>query len=238
MKFCIRCGSSTGDGQIFGVCRAPADEAAHPAPAGEYAPAGNLPAFHYTYSVLVLGLLKRERQVAVPFSYINGTLMEVRSYADAARPVHLKLWAERNDPRSGSRGPIVSRESMPSVKSIGRLRLGSGAELSFVLAQAALRAQPGSRITLIFPVAIERALDPVCDHDAIAAVYHAVHDFTWSTANPEIYAIRSRLPGDQVEAFGNSLASYLNGLCRRCLRLSVNIPKSGGHTISPPDSRN
>jgi hypothetical protein len=194
-------------------------EVAHQAPTVEYAPAGNLPALHYNYSVLVLGLSEREQRLAVPFSYINGTLLEVRSYKDGAHPVHLKLWAEQDDLRSGSRGPIVRRESLPSVKSVGRLRLGSGAERPFLLAQARLRAQPGSRFTLIFPVAIERALNPVYDCEAAAAVDHAAHDFTWSTADPEIHAIRSRLPEDQVEAFGNSLANYLNGLCRRCLRL-------------------
>jgi hypothetical protein len=162
--------------------------------------------------------------------------LEVRSYEDTAHPVHLKLWAEQDDPRSGSRGPIIGRGTLPSVRSIGRLKLASGAERPFLLPQATLRAQPGSRITLIFPVPIERAMNPIYDYSALAAVDHAAHDFTWSTANPEIHAIRSRLPEDQVEAFGNSLASHLNGLCRRCFRLFGQHPLERRY-FTLPDSR-
>jgi hypothetical protein len=64
-----------------------------------------------------------------------------------------------------------------------------------------------------------RALNPLYDQAAIAAVDYAANDYTWSTTNPEIRAIRSQLWEDQDDAFTDSLGSYLNGLCRRCLRL-------------------
>lgn len=218
MKFCTRCGSRMIDQGVCGFCGRPGYKATLEAPAAEYAPAGNLPPFNYVYRAPLLGLLERERRVVVPFSYINGILLEVRTHEDAAHPVHFRLWSQRDDPRSGPRDPIVGRESQPSIRTIVRLRLGSGAERSFVLSQAKLRTRPGSPVTLIFPVPIERAANPLYDYAAIAAVDYATNDFTWSTANPEIHAIRSRLPHDQVEPFGDSLANHLNGLCRRCLR--------------------
>jgi hypothetical protein len=108
---------------------------------------------------------------------------------------------------------------MVSIRSIVRLKLGSGVERSFVLTQVRLRAKVGSRITLIFPAPIERALNPVYDYAAIAAVDYLANDYTWSTTHPEIHTIRTRLPEDQSESFADSLATYLDGLCRRCLRL-------------------
>ncbi|SRR5579875_658411 len=218
MKFCTRCGSRIVDQGICGVCGRPPYRAWRQAPTAEYAPAGNLPPFNYIYSVPLLGLLERERRVVVPFSYINGILLEVRSYEDAAHPIHFKLWSQRDDPCSGPRGPIVGAESQPYLRTIVRLRLADGAKRSFVLSQAKLRSRPGSQITLIFPAPIERAAHPLYDYAAIAAVDYATHDFAWSTAHPEIDALRSRLPEDQIEPFGNSLANHLNGLCRRCLR--------------------
>src|SRR5216683_3353187 len=70
---------------------------------------------------LVVGLIERQQKVSVPFGYINGTLLEVRSYEDAAHPVHTQLWSQHDDPRSGPRDPIVGEESQPSIRSIVRL---------------------------------------------------------------------------------------------------------------------
>jgi hypothetical protein len=213
MKFCTRCGSRMINQGICGVCGRPGYRATLEAPAAEYAPAGNLPAFNYVYRVPLPGPLERERRVVVPFSYINGILLELRSYEDAAHPVRFRVWSQPDDPRSGPRDPIVGRRSQPSIRTIVRLRLGSGAERSFVLSQAKLRSRPESRITLIFPAPIERAAHPLYDYAAIAAVDHAARDFAWSTAHPEIDALRSRLPKKQIEPFGDALASCLNGLC-------------------------
>jgi hypothetical protein len=219
MNFCTRCGSRMAGEEICRVCGARAYRAERRPPAVEYPPAGDLPQFTFRYNVALLGLVERERQVSVPFSYINGSLLDVRTHEDAAHAVHMKLWQQQDDPGSGPRGPIVGRESQPSIKNIVRLRLGSGAERSFVLTQVRLRTKVGSRVTLIFPVSIERAINPVYDYAAIAAVEYTANHFTWSTTHPELHAIRSRLPEDQAEPFADSLAGYLNGLCRRCLRL-------------------
>ncbi|SRR5579875_730764 len=225
MKFCTRCGLRMIDQSNCRVCGKPGYRATLEAPAAEYAPAGDLPPFKYVYRVPLLGPLERERRVVIPFSYINGTLIETSSHEDAAHPVCFRVWSQRDDPRFGPRDPIVGRESQPSIRTIVRLRLGSGAERSFVLSQAKLRTRSESRITLIFPVAVERALNPLYDYAAIAAVDHAAHDFAWSTAHPEIDALRSRLPEDQIEPFGDALANHLNGLCPRCLRLFAQYRK-------------
>jgi|SRR5579885_318457 len=225
MKFCTRCGLRMIDQSNCRVCGRPAYRAWRQARAAEYAPAGNLPPFDYVYRAPLLGPLERERRVVVPFSYINGILIEVRTHEDAAHPICFRVWSQRDDPRSGPRDPIVGRESQPSIRTTVRLRLGSGAERSFVLSQAKLRTRPESRITLIFPAPIERAAHSLYDYAAIAAVDHAPHDFAWSTAHPEIDALRSRLPEEQIEPFGNSLANHLNGLCRRCLRLFAQYRK-------------
>ncbi|MBE3602540.1 hypothetical protein IMX07_02755 [bacterium] len=219
MKFCTRCGSRMLDQSHCRVCGKPGYKATLEAPAAEYAPAGNLPPFKYVYRVPLLGPLERERRIVVPFSYINGTLIETSSHEDAAHPICFRVWSQQDDPRSGPRDPIVGRRSQPSIRSMVRLRLGSGVERSFVLSQAKLRSRPESRITLIFPAPIERAAHPLHDYAAIAAVDHAAHDFAWSTAHPEIDALRSRLPEEQIEPFADALANHLNGLCRRCLRL-------------------
>lgn len=220
MNFCTRCGSRMAGPEICRVCGArPFRAEPSCSPAVEYPPAGDLPEFTFRYNIALLGLVERERQVSVPFSYINGLLVDVRTHEDPVHEVHMKLWQQQDDPKSGPRGPIVGRESQPSIRNIVRLRLGSGAERSFVLTQVRLRATAGSRVTLIFPVSIARAVNPVYDYAAIAAVEYAANHFTWTTTHPEIYAIRSRLPEGQAEPFGESLANYLNGVCRRCLRL-------------------
>jgi hypothetical protein len=48
---------------------------------------------------------------------------------------------------------------------------------------------------------------------------YGANDYTSSTTHPEIHAIRLRLVEKQSESFADSLASCLEGLCRRCLRL-------------------
>jgi hypothetical protein len=218
MKFCTRCGSRIIDQQICGFCGSPAFRPASP-PAVEYPAAGELRTFTFKYGVHLLGLIERQRSLSVPFSYVNGTLLEIRSHQDPAHSVHIKIWSEKDAPRLGPCDPIVGKETQPIIRSIVRLRLGSGVERSLVLSQVRPQARRGNSIGLIFPAPVVRALNPLYDHAAIAAVDYAANSYTWSTTHPEIHAIRSRLPEDQDNAFTDSLASYLNGLCRRCLRL-------------------
>jgi len=225
MKFCTKCGSRMIDQSHCRVCGRPSYRATLEPPAAEYPPAGDLPPFNYVYRAPLLGPLERERRIVVPFSYINGTLIETSSYEDAAHPVCFRVWSQRDDPRSGPRDPIVGRRSQPSIRTIVRLRIANGAERSFVLSQAKLRTRPESRTTLIFPAPSERAANPLYDYAASAAVDHAAHDFAWSTAHPELDALCSRLPEKQIEPFGDALANHLNGLCRRCLRLFAQYRK-------------
>jgi hypothetical protein len=207
------------DRELCRVCGGGAFVPSYRSPVGEYPPTGGLPTFTFTYPTALLGFIGRERKVSVPFSYVNGALLEIRTHEDPAHSVHTQLWCQHDDPVSGPRDPIVGRELQPSIRNVLRLKLGSGAERSFVLTQVRLRAKAGSRITLIFPTPIECAINPVYDYAAIAAVDYAANDYTWSTTHPEIRAIRLRLPEDQSERFADSLANYLDGLCRRCLRM-------------------
>jgi hypothetical protein len=218
MKFCTRCGSRIIDQQICGSCGSPAFRSAS-RPAVEYPAAGDLRPFTFKYKVHLLGLIERERFLSVAFSYVNGTLLEIRTYQDAAHSAHIKIWSEKDDPRLGPCDPIVGKETQPIIRSIVRLRLGRNVERSFVLSQVRPQANRGNSIGMIFPAPVVRALNPLYDHAAIAAIDYAANNYTWSTTHPEIHAIRSRLPEDQDDAFTDSLASYVNGLCRRCLRL-------------------
>lgn len=218
MRFCTRCGSRIIDQQICGSCGSPAFRHAS-RPGVEYPAAGDLRPFTFKYKVHLFGLIERQRSLSVSFSYVNGTLLEIRTQRDAAHSAHIKIWSEKDDPRLGPCDPIVGKETQPIIRSIVRLRLGSGVERSFVLSQVRPRFQRGNRIGLIFPAPVVRALNPLYEHAAIAAVDYAANSDTWSTTHPEIHAIRSQLPEDQDDAFTDSLASYLNGLCRRCLRL-------------------
>ena len=64
-------------------------------PAAEYPPAGELRSFTFKYEVHILGLIERQRFLSVPFSYVNGTLLEIRTPdesgpTDAATPVRPK----------------------------------------------------------------------------------------------------------------------------------------------------
>jgi len=191
-----------------------------PSRTAEHPPAGDLPPFVFSDNErTLLGLVERRREARVAFSYINGTLLEFRTHADAEHAVHIQLWSQPDDPQSWPRPPIVGKESQPSLRSIVKLKLGSGAERSFVLSQVRLGAKAGNRISLIFPISVERALNPIYDYAAIAAVDYAAADYTWSTSHPEIHALRDRLSADQDGPFADALSSYLNGLCRRCLRL-------------------
>jgi len=218
MRFCTRCGSWIIDQQICGSCGSPAFRPAS-RPAVEYPAAGDLRPFTFKYRVRLLGLIERQRSLNVPFSYVNGTLLEIRTHQDAAYSAYIKIWSEKDDPRLGPCDPIIGKETQPIIRSIVRLRLGSGVERSFVLSQVRPQARRGNSIGLIFPASVVRALNPLYDHAAIAAVDYAANSYTWSTTHPEIHAIRSQLPEDQDDAFTDSFASYLNGLCRRCLRL-------------------
>jgi hypothetical protein len=220
MKFCTRCGSPLNERIHCSKCGARAYNASHQRFHPEFLPAGDLPPFLFRYSEPVfLTLAERERQMNVAFSYVTGTLVGLRAFNDPTQTVHMRLWSQQDDPRVGPRGPIVGHEKQPSIRNIVHLRLASGEVRSFVLTQVRFRANAGDRITLIFPVSIERASNSVYDYAAIAAVDYTTHDLTWSTTHPQIYAIRSRLPEEQAERFADSLASYLDGLCRRCLRL-------------------
>lgn len=105
MKFCTRCGSRMIDQLNCRVCGQLGYKAALQASGAEYASAGALPPFNYVYRAPLLGPLERERRVVVPFSYINGILLEVRTHEDAAHPIHFKLWSQRDDPCSGPRDP-------------------------------------------------------------------------------------------------------------------------------------
>jgi hypothetical protein len=220
MKFCTRCGLRLVDRESCPRCGVRRDVAVYPSRTSEHPPAGDLPPFVFAYNKrTLLGLVERNREARVAFSYINGALLEIGSHEDAEHAVHIRLWSQPDDPQSGPRPPIVRKESQPSLRSIVKLKLGSGTERSFVLSQVQLGARAGNRITLIFPISIERALNPIYDYAAIAAVDFAANDYTWSTTHPEIHALRDRLPADQDEPFADALSSYLNGLCRRCLRL-------------------
>lgn len=220
MKFCTRCGLLLVDRRSCPRCGARQDAAVDSSRIAEHPPAVDLPPLVFAYTErTLLGLVERKREARVAFSYINGTLLEVRTHEDPSHAVHINLWSQPDDPRSGPRPSFVGKESRPSLRSIVKLKLGSGAERSFVVTQVRLGAKAGNRITLIFPIAVERALNPIYDYAAIAAVDYPANDYTWSTTHPEIHAFRDRLPADQDAPFADALASYLDGLCRRCLRL-------------------
>jgi hypothetical protein len=90
MKFRTLCGSRMIDRQICGFCASPAFRAAT-RPAVEYPAAADLRSFTFIHRVSLLGLVQRERSLSVPFSYVNGTLLEIRTYQDAASSVHIKV---------------------------------------------------------------------------------------------------------------------------------------------------
>ena len=77
----------------------------------------------------------------------------------------------------------------------------------------------GKRITLIFPVVTVRALNPIYDYAALAAVNYDTGEQAWSTAHPEVHQVWEAVPAEQSKRFSDALANHLEGLCRRCLRM-------------------
>jgi hypothetical protein len=219
MNFCTRCGSRLNAREVCRVCSAVAYKAAHRLPVTEYPPAGHLPSFRFSYKAALLGLFERERFLTISFSYVNGALLKIRTYKDQEPAVHLEIWSQKDDPRLATSDPITGKQSQPPIRNIVRLKLGSGAERSFVLSQVRPQVKAANRVGLIFPAPVERAFSPTDDYAAIALVDYAANDCTWSTIHPDIHAIRSQLAETQDACFTDSLAIFLNGLCRRCLRL-------------------
>lgn len=220
MTYCTRCGSRLVDRQTCARCGARRYSALRSAPTEEHPPAGDLPALDFAYTErTLLSLVERQRQVRVPFSYISGTVVDIQTHEDTSHPLRIGAWSQEDDPATGPQSPIVGHESQPSRSNVVRLKLGSGAERSFVLKQVRFAASAGDRITLIFPVVAARALNSLYDYAAIGAVNHRTGDEKWSTAHPEIHQVRDQLPSSESTRFLSSVANHLDGLCRRCLRL-------------------
>ena len=131
----------------------------------------------------------------------------------------MTLWSQPDDPIKGPQVPIIVRERQPRIRTVVGLKLGSGAERSIVLAQVKFAPARGSRITLIFPVVAVRALNPIYDYAALAAVNYDTGEQAWSTAHPEVHRLWESAPAQQSKRFGDALANHLEGLCRRYLRL-------------------
>jgi hypothetical protein len=220
MTYCTRCGSRLVDGQTCLGCGARRYSARRSAPTEEHPPAGDLPAFVFAYAErTLLNLVERQRQVRVPFSYISGTVSDIQTHEDAGHPFRIGVWSQEDDPATGPQSSIVGHEWQPSRHNVISLRLGSGAERSFVLKQVRFAARAGDRITRIFPVAATRMLNPFYDYAAIGAVNYGTSDQRWSTAHAEIHQVRERLPSSESKRFLAGLANHLDGLCLRCLRL-------------------
>src|SRR5260370_9613849 len=126
MRFSRRGVSGVNERKIGGTCGGVGYKPAHRLPVAEYPPVGDLPTFTSTYKIPLVGLIERQQKVSVPFGYINGTLLEVRSYEDAAHPVHTQLWSQHDDPLSAPCDPIVGKASQPSIRSIVPLLLAIG----------------------------------------------------------------------------------------------------------------
>ena len=220
MSFCTRCGSRLVDRESCPSCGVRRYAALDSARTAEHPPAGDLPALVFAYAErTLLNLVERQRQARVPFSYISGTLIDIQTHEDTSHPLRMGAWSQEDDPATGPRSPIVGHEWQPSRHNVIRLKLGSGAERSFVLRQVRFAARVGDRITLIFPVAATRALNPIYDYAAIGAVNYRTGDERWSTVHVEIHHMRDQLPPAESKRFLAGLASHLDGLCRRCLRL-------------------
>jgi len=220
MSFCTRCGSHLVDRETCLGCGARRYSALRPAPTEEHPPAGDLPAFVFAYAERTfLNLVERQRQVRVPFTYMSGTVIDIHTHEDTSHPLKIGVWSQEDDPATGPRSPIVGHEWQPSRHNMIRLKLGSGAERSFVLRQVRFAARAGDRITLIFPVAATRMLNPIYDYAAIGAVNYKTGDERWSTAHAEIHQVRDQIPSSESKRFLAGVANHLDGLCRRCLRL-------------------
>jgi len=238
MNFCTRCGSRLVDRESCLRCGARRYSARRSAPTEEHPPAGDFPPFVFGYTErTLLNLVERQRQVRVPFSYVSGTVIDIQTHEDTGHLARMGIWSKEDNPAVGPQSPIVGHEWQPSRHNVIRLRLGSGAERSFVLRQVRFAARAGDRITLIFPVVAARALNSIYDYAAIGAVNHRTGDERWSTAHPEIHQVRDQLPSSESTRFLSGVANHLDGLCRRCLRLFnpyrrnvIRKPSSAAHS--------
>ena len=220
MTLCTLCGSRLVDRQTCARCGARRYSARRSAPTEEHPPAGDFPPFVFGYTErTLLNLVERQRQARVSFSYISGTLIDIQTHEDTGHLAQMGIWSQEDEPSIGPRSPIVGHESQPSRSNVVRLKFGSGAERSFVLRQVRFAARAGDRITLIFPVAATRMLNPIYDYAAIGAVNYRTSDQRWSTANAEIHHLRDQIPSSESKRFLAGVANHLDGLCRRCLRL-------------------
>ena len=220
MTYCTRCGSRLVNRDSCPRCWARRYSALRSAPTEEQRPARDLPALVFAYAErTLLNLVERQRQMRVPFSYISGTVIDIQTHEDTGHPLKMGVWSQEDNPAVGPRSPIVGHESQPSRSNVIRLKLGSGAERSFVLRQVRFAARAGDRITLIFPVAATRMLNPIYDYAAIGAVNYRTGDERWSTAHAEIHQVRDQIPLSESKRFLAGVANHLDGLCRRCLRL-------------------
>ncbi len=220
MSFCTKCGSRLVEASARHAC--PAKTFSEPCfgAVPEHALSGDLPPLIFAYSEpAFFRLTDRRRELQLFFSYISGVAVSVRRYEDALNQVSMTLWSQPDDPIKGPQVPIIVRERQPRIRTVVGLKLGSGAERSIVLAQVKFAPAPGSRITLIFPVVAARALNPIYDYAALAAVNYETGEQTWSTAHPEVHQLWESLPTQQSRRFGGALANHLEGLCRRCFRL-------------------
>lgn len=220
MTYCTRCGSRLVDRESCPRYGARRYSALRSAPTEEHPPAGDLPPFVFGYTErTLLNLVERQRQAQVSFSYISGTLIDIQTHEDTGRPLRMGVWSQEDEPAIGLRSPIVGHGWQPFRHHVIRLKLGSGAERSFVLRQVRFAARAGDRITLIFPVAATRMLNPIYDYAAIGAVNYRTGDERWSTAHAEIHQVRDQIPSSESKRFLAGVANHLDGLCRRCLRL-------------------
>jgi hypothetical protein len=220
MKFCTRCGSRLVDRESCPSCGGRRYAAPDSARTAEHPPAGDLPAFVFAYTErTLLSLVERKREVHVPFSYISGTVIDIQMHENTSHPLRIGAWSQEDDPATGAQSPIVGHKWQPTRNNVIRLKLGSGAERSFVLRQVRFAACAGHRITLIFPVVAARALNPIYDYAAIGSVNYATNDQRWSTAHAEIHHVWDQISSSESKRFSNGIANHLDGLCRRCLRL-------------------
>jgi hypothetical protein len=220
MTYCTRCGSRFVVRQTCSRCGARHYSALRSAPTEEHPPAGDFLPFVFGYTErTLLNLVERTREVRVPFSYISGTVIDIQTHEDTGHLARMGVWSQEDDPAVEPRSPIVGHEWQPFRHHVIRLKLGSGAERSFVLRQVRFAARAGDRITIIFPVAATRMLNPIYDYAAIGAVNYRTGDQRWSTAHAEIHHLRDHLHSSESERFLAGVANHLDGLCRRCLRL-------------------
>jgi hypothetical protein len=186
----------------------------------EHPPAADLPAFVFAHTErTLLSLFERRREVRVSFSYISGTVIDIQTREDTSPPLRIGAWSQEDDPATGRQSPIVGNKWQPTRNNLLRLKLGSGADRSFMLRQVRFAARAGHRITLIFPVVVARALNPIYDYAAIGAVNYATNDQRWSTAHAKIHHVWDQFPSSESKRFSDGVANHLDGLCRPCLRL-------------------